>query len=139
MGLEKGVFVKTFHFLAKGGFAVLTQQASNKRIPIVLVARMSLGYSTCDMVAPFTFVVHAAQVGLDEILCIVKLIWASPSDELVMSSQITGIAKAGAGADGRLLDIPMEGWTIDIPEYHWEAAALLAVGNIWYRDSLLFE
>lgn len=67
-----------------------------------------------------------------------NLIQASPSDESMTRLRITGIAKAGAGVNGRLLDIPTEGWAIDIPECHWEAAALLAVGNIWCKDFLLF-
>ena len=52
--------------------------------------------------------------------------------------RVTGSVKAGAGVDERSLDILTAEWLVDIPECHWEAAALLAAGNTWYMGSLLF-
>lgn len=58
---------------------------------------------------------------------------------ILMNLRVTGIVKAGAGVDERSLDILAGGWIAGIPECHWQAAALPAVGNIWYKDFLLFE
>lgn len=55
-----------------------------------------------------------------------------------MTARFTGIVMAGAVADERSLDMLTEWWIVDVLECHWVAAALLAVGNIWYMGSLLF-
>lgn len=65
-------------------------------------------------------------------------IFCKLSDESTEIVRVTGSVKAGAGVDERSLDILTAEWLIDIPECHWEAAALLAAGNTWYMGSLLF-
>lgn len=60
-------------------------------------------------------------------------------DGLMMIVCVTGIVRAGAGADEWSIDIITGWWIFDIPECHWEAAALLAVGSILYMGSPLFE
>lgn len=55
-----------------------------------------------------------------------------------MVVRVTGTVKAEAVIHERSLDIVTGNWVVDVPEYHWEAAVLLAAGNIWYMGSLLF-
>lgn len=60
------------------------------------------------------------------------------SDGSTMVVRVTGTVKAEAVIHERSLDIVTGNWVVDVPEYHWEAAVLLAAGNIWYMGSLLF-
>lgn len=116
---------------------------------------MPFDYNTCNFIAPYPFVFQAAcllyantvtplssndlikPLTLGEIGAARCSSFWDYSDELVILVGVTGILKAGAGVDGRSLDIFVRRGIVDIPECHWEAAALLAVGSIWCRDFLL--
>ena len=116
---------------------------------------MSFDYGTSGMVAPIPLAVHAARLCHEDVVAPLSILDPTEtcnlgeiksdrisslchySDESMLV-RVTGIVGAGAGVIGPSLDILAGGWIVHIPEYHWEAAALLAVGNTWYMGSLLF-